>query len=94
MVKALSLAGDLTIYGKRNNVLLIREEDGKRVTKHINLNSANFLHSPYYYLKPNDVVYVEPNKAKVYTASTYAQTLPIIIASVTLLILVLDQVIK
>jgi len=52
LIKAIGLAGDLTIYGKRENVLLIREEDGKKITRHINLNSRDFFNSPYYYLKP------------------------------------------
>lgn len=62
---ALGLAGDLTIFGKRENILLIRETGEQ--TKHIvrlNLNSKNIMNSPYFFLKQNDVLYVEPNKAK------------------------------
>lgn len=94
LVKALGLAGDLTIYGKRDNVLLIREEDGKRITRHLDLNSADFLNSPYYYLKPNDVVYVEPNKAKIATTNRSQQVIPFIFSGISILILVLDRVIK
>jgi polysaccharide biosynthesis/export protein len=94
LLKAIGLAGDLTIYGKRENVLLIREEDGRRKTRHINLNSANFFNSPYYYLHPNDVVYVEPNKAKVATAGRTQQLLPIILSSLSIVVIVLDRVIK
>ncbi|MEP6949506.1 MAG: polysaccharide biosynthesis/export family protein [Ginsengibacter sp.] len=94
LIKAIGLAGDLTIYGKRENVLLIREEDGKRKTRHINLNSPNFFNSPYYYLHPNDVVYVEPNKAKVATAGRTQQLLPIILSSLSIVVIVLDRVIK
>ena len=61
------MAGDLTIYGKRENILLIREENGKRNFIRLNLNSSDIFQSPYYYLKQNDIVYVEPNKAKVET---------------------------
>ncbi len=93
-VKALSLAGDLTIYGKRDNILLIREEDGVRKTRHINLNSSDFLNSEYYYLKPNDLIYVEPNKSKVFSSNLGLQILPIVITSVSFLFLVLDRVIK
>lgn len=93
-VKALSLAGDLTIYGKRDNVLLIREEDGVRKTRHINLNSSDFLNSEYYYLKPNDLIYVEPSKSKVFSSNLGLQILPIVITSVSFLFLVLDRVIK
>lgn len=94
MVKALGLAGDLTIYGKRTNVLLIREENGKRITRHIDLNSSNFITSPYYYLQPNDVVYVEPNKAKIATAGRSQQLLPIVLSSLSVIVIVLDRVIK
>jgi polysaccharide biosynthesis/export protein len=94
LVKALGLAGDLTIYGKRTNVLLIREEDGKRITRHINLNSGSFITSPYYYLQPNDVVYVEPNKAKIATAGRSQQLVPIVLSSLSVIVIVLDRVIK
>lgn len=94
LIKALGLAGDLTIYGKRENVLLIREEDGKKVTTHINLNSSEFLNSPYYYLQPNDVVYVEPNKTKVASASRSQQVVPIILSSLSIIVIVLDRLIK
>lgn len=64
ILDALTKAGDLTQYGRRDNVLLIREEDGE--IKHIrfNLNSADMLTSPYYFLKQNDYVYVEPNEIR------------------------------
>ena len=65
LLEAIALAGDLTIYGKRENILLIRERDGRKVTVRLNLNSKDILNSPYFYLQPNDVVYVEPNKAKI-----------------------------
>jgi polysaccharide export outer membrane protein len=82
LLKALGLAGDLTIYGKRDNILLIREEEGKKITRRININSKEFFGSPYYYLQPNDVVYVEPNKAKVASASRSQQTVPIILTRI------------
>jgi len=94
LVKALGLAGDLTIYGKRDNVLLIREEAGKRTTRHINLNSIDFLNSPYYYLKPNDVIYVEPSKAKIATTDRSTQIIPVVLSGISILFLVLDRVIK
>jgi len=94
LIKALGLAGDLTIYGKRDNILLIREEDGKRITRHLDINSADFLGSPYYYLKPNDVVYVEPNKAKIATTDRTQQIIPVVLSGISILVLVLDRVIK
>ena len=94
LVKALGLAGDLTIYGKRTNILLIREKNGERITRHININSSDFITSPYYYLQPNDVVYVEPNKAKIASASRTQQLLPIILTGLSAAIIVLDRIIK
>ena len=69
LLEALGLAGDLTINAKRDNVLVIREEPGKKIIKRLDLNSSDLFTSPYYYLKSNDVVYVEPNKAKVRNSS-------------------------
>lgn len=64
VLDALAQAGDLTSYGERNNVMIIREEDGKRVAHRLNLNKAEALESPCFYLRQNDVVYVEPNTVR------------------------------
>ena len=94
MLKAIGLAGDLTIYGKRTNVLLIREEDGKRVTQHVDLTSSDFLNSPYYYLQPNDVVYVQPNNARAAQSSMWPQLVPILLTGFSVAIIVLDRVLR
>jgi len=63
--EALAQAGDLTIYGVRDNVKLIREdENGQKNVYTLNLNDAEIINSPYYYLQQNDIIYVEPNKVK------------------------------
>lgn len=65
IIEALAEAGDLTIYGKRDNIMLIREDAaGQKHEVRLNLNDANVINSPYYYLQQNDIVYVEPNKVK------------------------------
>lgn len=65
IMEALAQAGDLTLYGKRDNIMLIREDaTGEKHVVRLNLNDANIINSPYYYLQQNDIVYVEPNKAK------------------------------
>lgn len=69
VLEALGLAGDMTAYGRRENVLIIREKGGIRTTAKINLNNRDVLTSPYFYLQQNDIVYVEPDN-KVKTAST------------------------
>lgn len=65
VLDALSLCGDLTEYGKRDQVYVIRTEDGKRSYHRLNLNSSEVFNSPYFYLKQNDVIYVEPNQIRI-----------------------------
>lgn len=65
LLEALALAGDMSIQGKRNNVTVIREQDGEKKIYNIDLTSKEALNSPVYYLAQNDVVYVEPNKSKI-----------------------------
>jgi polysaccharide export outer membrane protein len=62
LMDAISMAGDLQLDAKRNNVLLIREENGVRKQIRFNLNSSDVLNSPYYYLRSNDIVYVQPGR--------------------------------
>lgn len=64
LLDAISMAGDLTIYGKRDAVFVVREEDGQRVTHWVDLRTQDLFHSPVYYLKQNDVIYVQPNKVR------------------------------
>lgn len=72
--KALGLAGDLTIYGKRNNVLVMREENGEKINTYLDLTDPRVVNSPYFNLRQNDVVYVEPKVARVQSASTLQLT--------------------
>lgn len=60
VIEALGMAGDMTNYGRRENVLVIREQEGERTMARLNLNNKEVFNSPYFYLKQNDVVYVEP----------------------------------
>ncbi len=65
VLEALARAGDLTIYGMRNNLMLIREDaTGEKSIHRLNLNDANLINSPYYYLQQNDVIIVTPNKVQ------------------------------
>lgn len=93
LLEALGLAGDLTIYGERKNVMIIREQGDQKLIKRINLNSAELFSSPYYYLQSNDIVYVEPNKVKVSSASRTMQWLPIVISGLSLAVIVADRLI-
>lgn len=65
LLEGLAMAGGISIYGKMENVLVIREQNGERTMARLNLNNKETLNSPYFYLQQNDIVYVEPDKAKV-----------------------------
>ncbi|HUH28774.1 polysaccharide biosynthesis/export family protein [Gelidibacter sp.] len=65
LMQALGLAGDLTINGERRDILMTREVDGIRKVTHIDLTSADFMNSEYYFIKPNDLIVVNPNNPKV-----------------------------
>ena len=65
LLEALAMAGDMTVYGLRDNVKLIREDaNGKQQIVTLDLNNAETILSPYYWLQQNDIVYITPNKAK------------------------------
>lgn len=91
---ALSMAGDMSIYGRRDNVKVIREEDGVRFISEVDLRSIDILNSPFYYLQQNDVVYVEPNKVRAgqseinsnRTLGTYASVLSVLLTLVALIL--------
>lgn len=75
VLEALAQAGDLTIYGVRDRVKLIRKNaSGRKEIHTLNLNDANIVNSPYFYLQQNDIVYVEPNKVKAQNSSVGSMT--------------------
>jgi polysaccharide export outer membrane protein len=88
LIEALSMAKDLTIYGKRNNILVIREVDGIKSYNRVDVTKTDFINSPFYYLAQNDVVYVEPNKNKVNGAAIGPNTGVIISISSLLITLI------
>jgi polysaccharide export outer membrane protein len=65
LLEAIALAGDLTIYGRRDNVLVIRENNNKREFARLDLTKPDIMESPYFYLQQNDMVIVEPNRKKI-----------------------------
>jgi polysaccharide biosynthesis/export protein len=83
LLEALGLAGDLTVYSRRDNVLVIREIDGTKTFQRINLNTNELFTSPYYYLKSNDIVYVETNKNKVASTSRGLVWIPVIFSALS-----------
>ncbi len=68
LLQALGYAGDLSISGKRNDILIIREQDGKRTYGHIDMRKTDWFDSEYYYIKQNDIIYVNPNGPKIKSA--------------------------
>lgn len=88
VLEALGMAGDMTAYGKRENVMVIREKDGIRTAARLNLNDKAVLSSPYYYLQQNDVVYVEPYKTKAIQADSNPRTFSIISSALSLAVVI------
>ncbi len=75
VIEALAASGDLSIYGKRKNILLIREDEtGEKSSHRIDLTDANIFNSPYYYVQQNDIIYVEPNTVKAKNSSIGSST--------------------
>jgi len=93
ILEALGLAGDLTINGVRQNVLVVREENGKKSEYRIDLTKRESLNSPVYFLKQNDVVYVEPNGAKI-QSSKYTQNTSIFVSIAGLIITIVAVVVR
>lgn len=91
----LGTAGDLTIFGKRDNVMLMRTyENGKREIVKINLNSRAVLDSPYYFMRNNDVIYVESTAGRVTSSDRTLQLIPIVTGVTTTLVLLLNLILK
>ena len=88
LIEALTMAKDLTIYGKRNNILIIREIDGLKSYNRVDITKAEFINSPFYYLAQNDVVYVEPNKNRINGAAIGPNTGVVISISSLLITLI------
>lgn len=89
ILEAIGLAGDLTSYGKRENILIIREQNGVRSATRVDLASKTILNSPDFYLQQNDVIYVEPAKIKALQGSSSTFYLSLATASVSILSLLI-----
>ncbi|MEH6535222.1 MAG: polysaccharide biosynthesis/export family protein [Psychroserpens sp.] len=78
LLQALGYAGDLTINGKREDIIVLRETEGNRVISHIDLTSTNFINTAFYQIRPNDVIIVNPNNPKVKSAGFVGNTSTVI----------------
>lgn len=94
VLEALGMAGDMTVYGKRENVLIIRNDGDKKTLKRLNLNDKASFDSPYFYLRQNDIVYVGPDKSKAIEFSQNTRLMPIVIASISALAVLAAVVLK
>lgn len=92
LLEALGLAGDITIYGKKDHVMIIREDEGVKNIKYLDLNSSDLFTSKYYYLKANDIVYVEPTKSRVYNSTQTAQLIPILLSVLSFATIIVDRI--
>jgi polysaccharide export outer membrane protein len=93
ILDALGMAGDITIYGRRENIMLIREEAGEKKFVRFNLNSSDIIRSPYYYLRQGDVIYVEPGKAKAATTDmAKTRNYALLASGLSVLIVLLSRV--
>lgn len=91
VTEALSMAGDLNITAKRKNVLLIREQNGIREYIPIDLTSKNLFKSQYYYLRTNDILYVEPDKTKFAAVDNSYQSISLLLTALSIVALVLTR---
>jgi polysaccharide export outer membrane protein len=92
VLEALGLAGDITVFGKRDNVMLIREENGNKTIRRLNLNSPEFLTSPYYYLRSNDIIYVQPNNGKIASSNRTLLVLPIVLSALSFTAIIVTNI--
>jgi len=88
LLEALGQAGDMTIYGTRNNVLVIRENNGTKTTQRVDITKPDFINSEWYYLSQNDVVYVEPNKTRI-NSSAVGPNLTVGLSALSLLVTII-----
>lgn len=91
IIEAIGLAGDMTPYGKRENVLLIRVQDGVRTTARLNLNTKDVFSSPYFYLKQNDLIYVESDRQKSEQSNLIRSNITFGMSIISFLLLVILQ---
>ncbi|WP_447641646.1 MULTISPECIES: polysaccharide biosynthesis/export family protein [Chitinophagaceae] len=95
ILDALLMAGDLTIYGKRNNLILMRDSAGTMTMRRFSLDSKSLLQQPYFFLKQRDIIYVEPNKAKIQSLNSPVYTkIGLGVSIVTMLILLWTKIDK
>lgn len=94
ITEAISQSGDITSFGRRDNVLVIREKNGKRIYKRIDLTKNNVFDSEFYYLENQDIIYVEPSKKKAEALSRGPQNYSMVTSTISILIIIYTQLLK
>jgi polysaccharide export outer membrane protein len=89
--EVITMAGDISVNGRHDDIVIIREVDGKKQFGHVNLNDRSVYKSPYYYLRSNDMVYVQPIAARNLQNTNFFRTLPLIAGLLSLLIIILSR---
>lgn len=90
----IGMAGDLTIFGRRDNVMLIRTKNDNREVVRLDLTSRNVLNSPYFFVQNNDVIYIEPRSARVTAADRTVQLLPIVLGATSSILVLISIFLK
>ncbi|QCX53666.1 polysaccharide biosynthesis/export family protein [Elizabethkingia sp. JS20170427COW] len=93
LLNALAMAGDATIYGLRTNVLIIRNNDGQIEKQRVDITNADFINSPYYHLKQNDVIYISPNKTR-QASSIFGQQTSVFISITSILVTIIALIVR
>ena len=88
ILEALSLAGDMTIYGKREDIMVIREANGAKTVNYVDITDKDIINSPFYYLDQNDLIYVKPNKTRV-NSSVIGPNLTVGISALSLVVTII-----
>lgn len=92
ILEAIGMAGDMTSFGKRDNILVIREEKGQRTMVRLDIGKQNIMNSPYFYLRQNDVVYIEPTKYRDPSADRTLRIVTAVAAAITAISLVITRI--
>ncbi len=89
LLEAIAMAGDLTIFGRRDNLLLIRNESGQKEYKRLSLNDSKVLQSEHFYMRNNDVLYIEPSKGRSAADDNLYRILPLTVSVLTFVVLII-----
>lgn len=95
LLDAIAISGDLTVTSKRNDILIVREKGDTKIVKHVNLEDHSIFKSPWYYLQPNDIVYVTEDRTKIERTerqNSLRTTVSLVVSAVSLLIIVLNRI--